>query len=766
MPVHPQESRRLPEGTRLVHIGLPETGAAALQVALRGRAEELAEHGALVPAAGPGSVRSFLRGRGGADAAAIARDLTQAGDVQRVVLSDELLAAAPAGQVQDLHALLGPRTHVLVSLRAPASLLPAVWQQRVRTGEPASLADWAGAVLDDPSSLPFVGLEDGGVVARWSAVFGAQNVTVVVHDDTEPARLPTVVEELLGLPAGLLPAQSPDRRMTVAEAAVVADVWSRRAGQDEPAPAGLTTRLLDAATARLLGDVDPGPGAARPALDADLAARAQELGQATARAARATGAHVVGDLDALAAAPSDAGATAGATPAADATPDTELGLEDAAVLLHATFLAGQREVAAAEGRARLPHSGARARELPAGTRILHVGAPVTGAVVAQEVFAATRGPEAPAARRKVAYPGTGRAHDALAEAAMRPDEDGQALRAVLEGWSAAMPAGTTTVLAAERLALVDATQAARVVAALRAASEEGVHVVVTLRSVPEMLVAAWQEHVANGGVQTLESWLRHALPDDDVLRMGGADAFREDDGSNLVARWAAAAGPDSVTVVVERAQGRDTLAVLASLAGIPPRALPPGPAARALTAPETEMFRAFNATMPYRGTVPAPQRRRYVHRGAVAALQAAPAPDEAPVRLPSWAQDRAQDAGHRLADQVREQQEHGVAVVGHLDELAALPPVPAATGEGLHRASVETALLGMFDRAVRLPEPAPAAPVPAPEPAPTPAPQGAADGPARPAPVRLADLPGRAVLGELRRRVRRRARRAPREAGA
>ncbi|MBT0994596.1 hypothetical protein KIN34_09885 [Cellulomonas sp. DKR-3] len=766
MPVHPQESRRLPEGTRLLHVGLPQAGTRSLQVALRTRAEQLAEHGTLAPAAGPGSVRALVTGRGGADATAITRDLTQAGDVQRVVLSDELLAAAPDDQLRDVRGLLGPRTHVLVCLRAPAALLPAVWQQRLRRGEAAPLAQWAGDVLDDPSSLPFLGLEDGGVVARWCATLGAENVTVVVDDPAEPARLHRVVEDLLGLPAGLLPAEPAVRGLTPAETAVVADVWARRAAEEEPAPADLTTRLLDGATARLLSDVDPGPDALRPVLDAALTARAAELGRATALAVRATGAHVVGDLDALAG--PEAGRlvpqTSEPAPVQDPGAAPELDLEAAAALLHGMFVAGREAVEAAERRGRVQPSTARARALPAGTRILHVGAPVTGAVVAQEAFAATRGAQARTARRAVAYPGTARGHDALVAAANRADETGPSLQDVLAGWASEMPAGTTTVLAAERLALLDAEQAARVVEALRSTAGEPVHVVVTLRSVPEMLVAAWQEHVANGGVQTFESWLRHALDDDAVVRMGGVDAFREDDGSNLVARWAAAAGPGAVTVVVERAEGRDTLAVLASLAGIPPRTVPPGPAARALTAPETEMFRAFNATLPYRGTVPAAQRRRYVHRGAVAALQATPAPDEAAVVLPSWAATRARAAGRRLADQVREQvTESGVVVVGPLAALAALSAGSsegadvgsgessnAGSGEGLHRSSVETALLGLFDRAVRMPEPvvpeppAPAAPV-------APAPPTAA--PAPPAPVRLADLPGRAVLGELRRRV-------------
>jgi hypothetical protein len=746
MSEHPQAGRRLAEGTRLLHVGLAGTGAAGLAPALRARVEQLAEHGTLAPAAGPGSVRGLVAATGidatGIDATAIARDLKQAGDVQRVVLSDETLAVATDQQVEALHGLLGPRTHVLVSLGGPARQLPAMWQRRLLEGETAPLAAWAAGVLDDPSTFPFGGLEGGAVVARWCTAVGAENVTVVVHDPADPARLPTVVEELLALPAGLLPVEPGETVLTAAEAAVVADVWARRAAEPEPAPAGLTAALLDAARTRALSDADPGRDVGPLHLDAAVAHRAQELGRAVAASVRAAGAHVVGDLDALAAGPAqDGGVPSGADPAA------ELGLENAAALLHGAFLGGRQAVRAAELRGQDRPSAVRVRALPVGTRILHVGAPVTGAVVAQEAFAATRGEQAPAARRAVAYPGTGRAHDALADAATRPAGDGPSPRDVVDRWSAATPAGTTTVLSGERLALLDGVQAQTVVDALRA-SGDPVHVVVTLRSVPEMLLAAWQHHVINGGVQTLESWLRHALDDDVVVRMGGADAFREDDGSNLVGRWAAAVGTDAVTVVVERAQGRDTLVVLASLAGIPPRALPPGPVARALTAPETEMFRSFNATLPYRGTVPADQRRRYLHGGAVAALQASPAPDEVAVELPDWSVARAESAGSRLAEQVREQvAERGVAVIGPLDALSAVPAAGTGSAEGLHRSSVETALLGIFDRAVRLPAPAPVVP-------PAPAPVTTATAPL--SPVRLVDLPGRALLGELRRRVLRR----------
>jgi hypothetical protein len=268
-----------------------------------------------------------------------------------------------------------------------------------------------------------------------------------------------------------------------------------------------------------------------------------------------------------------------------------------------------------------------------------------------------------------------------------------------------------------------------------------------VRNVPELLVAAWQHHVASGSVQTLDDWARAALQEDGTVRMGGLDALREDDGTSLVARWADAVGAANMTVVVERRGGRDTLAALAALTGLGRDAVPAAAPARALTAPETELVRLFNATLPYRTTVPTADRRRFVRRGAVAGLVAGDRPgDDAPVTLPQWAIEPARAAGRRLEAQLLER---GVVVVGESAVLSS-DPQEAQTGTGtstrtgteLHRSSVEAALLGMFDAAVRRPVPAPPAPrVAKPAPAPTPEPP-------------LDALPVRALLSEIVRRTR------------
>lgn len=552
---------------------------------------------------------------------------------------------------------------VRAALDAAADEAPHPLVQALSTAGPGTVAvlsdeSLAAATPAELSGLPTllggpVHVVVDGAPDPWVDLFGPDAVTAVGPTHGSPG-LSAELARLLDLPTEQLVPPAGD----APEPPVLEGVWWRRAQEPVPAPLQLTEALLDAAAGAL-----------------------------------------------------DRGA------AGDAGTPSEVPLDGAADALYAAFRTARDEVAAAGRPVR--RTVDELRPLPVGTTLLHVGLPAAGSDVVQRSWRAWSTAALPGAR--VAYPGARDSHDVLAACLLAgsPEERAElpaAIGRLLPPQEAEGAQPVTHVLSAERLALADARRVRALVAALRAAGGTGLHVVLTLRNVPELLVAAWQHTVTSGSGHDLDTWLRTAFQDDGSVRMPGLDALGEADGTSLVARWADAVGPAHVTVVVERDEGRDTLAVLARLAGLGHDAVDAVPSTRALTARETELIRAFNAHLPYRATVPPAQRRLLVRRGAIAGLLAGTRPDDADAALPAWALAPAQAAGRRLEEQVGGLP---VTVVGDLSVLADVPSstegMPAAEDlTVLHRSSVEAALLGMFDRAVRFPEPEPVvAPAPA-----------------------------------------------------
>jgi len=210
-----ERAELLPTGTRLVHIGPHKTGSTALQWALHTNRGLLAEHGVHYAGAGPQIYRpavglTGLRGRLGAPKATIkdweelVSEVDAAGE-QRVVLSSESLANASTADIERLAADLGAdRVHVVRMLRRYDKVLPSQWQQTVAGGGIRRYGRWLQAVLDAPGHHFWRRHGYGELTRRWAEVVGAENVTVVVVDETDRSWLLRVFEQLLGLPHGSL----------------------------------------------------------------------------------------------------------------------------------------------------------------------------------------------------------------------------------------------------------------------------------------------------------------------------------------------------------------------------------------------------------------------------------------------------------------------------------------------------------------------------------------------------------------------------------
>ncbi len=211
----------LSDGSHLLHIGPQKTGSTALQWSLHRQREALAEHGVVYP--GPGVRPRYALGaglgystpRGGRQASRRAwrRLLDEIADptARLVCVSHEAFGRATDTQVAETVASLGgDRPHVLMVARRYDRLLPSQWQQRVKARMTLSYDEWLRIALGPPApDNPvwrniWVPHDSVALARRWAEAVGEDNLTVLVADERDRTLLPSVVEQMLGVPSGLL----------------------------------------------------------------------------------------------------------------------------------------------------------------------------------------------------------------------------------------------------------------------------------------------------------------------------------------------------------------------------------------------------------------------------------------------------------------------------------------------------------------------------------------------------------------------------------
>jgi hypothetical protein len=319
--------------------------------------------------------------------------------------------------------------------------------------------------------------------------------------------------------------------------------------------------------------------------------------------------------------------------------------------------------------------------LPNGTRLLHIGPHKTGTSSLQSAFHLAR---RRAAAFGVHYAGANRQPLRAAQAAAAMDSP-RGQRHPIRPWLELVReirASTADRLVISSEWFADARDEAirRIIGDLDPAR---VHVVTTVRALASILPSQWQQHVQAGLTVAYEPWLESVFEGTSAFAATFWHRHRHD---ALVARWAAAAGPDNITVVI--ADDRDHAAVLRAferLVGLPAGfLLAEGDRSnRSLTKPEIELVRALNVGLVERRIAPR-VRLDLVLFGASAHLRSrAPTRSEARIETPAWAIDRANDAGKQIVAGLRAS---GVRIIGDLDSLVearvlrAREAAPAADG--------------------------------------------------------------------------------------
>jgi hypothetical protein len=302
-------------GSRLLHIGPHKTGTSAIQGALYLARERLAAEGIVYPGQGRAVLWPILAVTGqppllGESQPKISywenlvAQIAAAGD-QRVVLSSEFFAQADDATARRVVTDLGgERVHVVVTLRSLTRILPSQWQQYIQNGFHFRYLDWLEGILSDPPSTPTPGFwirhRHDELVARWVAVTGKENLTVIVIDESDRLMLLRVFESMLGLPGGFLVPEetAANRSLTAAEAELVRRLNEEFSGREWP-PRNYGQFMRYGVIEQMKNTRLPSPGEPRIVTPAWALARAAEISAEMAVGIEALGVTIAGDISSL-----------------------------------------------------------------------------------------------------------------------------------------------------------------------------------------------------------------------------------------------------------------------------------------------------------------------------------------------------------------------------------------------------------------------------------------------------------------------------------
>ncbi len=311
-------------------------------------------------------------------------------------------------------------------------------------------------------------------------------------------------------------------------------------------------------------------------------------------------------------------------------------------------------------------------QLQAGARLLHIGPHKTGTTAVQGAFHLAR---ERLAARDVVYAGADR-QPLLAALAVtgRPPLLGGPLPDLAD-WNDLVRevrgAGEQrVVVSSEFFAEATDATARRVIEDLGGSR---VHVVVTLRSLTKLLPSQWQQYLQNGLRMPYLEWLEGILAQPPRTPTPGF--WHRHSHDKLITRWAAAAGAQSITVImVDESDRMVLLRTFESLLGLPGGFLIPDEETvnRSLTLAEAELVRLLNEEFRRQGW-PGGRYSKFMRYGAVGQMKVGrqPHPGEPNIVTPPWALERAAEIGAGMARSISAL---GVRVIGDIFALGRVPP--------------------------------------------------------------------------------------------
>jgi hypothetical protein len=303
----------------ILHVGFHKSGTSALQESFSAQRAGLAAEGVLYPNIGRKAHHRIAwaltqkpwgwKARGGETTpfkhfSKMVRLVNRSG-TEKIVLSSEFFSELSPDQIQKIAgAIKGREVKVLFTLRPLVKLLASSYQQYLKYGTKADYVEWLHSVLDEPGVSKINPTfwkrhMHGDVVARWSEVFGAQSVTVVIADEAKPEFLYESVNELLGLSKDFLKAQSTgsNRSLSLEEVSLLLEL--NRKFPKEREWSEYLTFVRNGYIRQLTDHVPIKEGSAKLLTPTWAIEKANVIAATSKQKIKASGAKVLGDIESL-----------------------------------------------------------------------------------------------------------------------------------------------------------------------------------------------------------------------------------------------------------------------------------------------------------------------------------------------------------------------------------------------------------------------------------------------------------------------------------
>ncbi len=207
----------------IIHPGFHKTGTTALQQALSEVRDELSANGFNYPKiAGNAHHRAAWsviektwgwKKRGGRLMAPIEwqkLDRKLRSGKNTAVISSEFFSQASKEQLDNLAGKVkGAEVEVIFTWRPLPFMLASSYQQYLKYGLKLSYSEWLDSIFESSGKAKFTPsfwLRNlhGDVVSRWAEVFGADNISLIAVDESDPNFLYNSFSNLAGTPAGII----------------------------------------------------------------------------------------------------------------------------------------------------------------------------------------------------------------------------------------------------------------------------------------------------------------------------------------------------------------------------------------------------------------------------------------------------------------------------------------------------------------------------------------------------------------------------------
>ena len=207
----------------VIHAGFHKTGTTALQHSLQASTELLKTAGYRYPIVDQGTSQSgsvlALADRGWGWQARGSKVIPKRiwtklvkqvrSGQDNIILSSEFFSELDELQIQEIKsAFAGLDCQIVFTLRAFDKLFPSTYQQALKSGSAYSYEAWLERTVKDYFAEQKTGFwkrnRHAQVISRWQQIFGAENVTIITADESNPGLLFARFSEFLRLPVGTL----------------------------------------------------------------------------------------------------------------------------------------------------------------------------------------------------------------------------------------------------------------------------------------------------------------------------------------------------------------------------------------------------------------------------------------------------------------------------------------------------------------------------------------------------------------------------------